>query len=277
VTDNDHMGGNPEAGSDIENEIETSPVRQLADRPHDGGGSWNPETAAPSGSVGRPEAVVERHWKGHGRQPAERVAERSFKGGVGEQGRVQASIEGVVIRVAADMAGVAKSPHQGNPAANSRGDTQEVIVGEVADHEITRFGESAHSQHVPSETTRRAPFREVGESPRTAAETSLEIATSDEEEPRLDPDCVQGAAAELGHRAGTGPLVGEDNEAHPHMRTIERFPRHRAAGCGWRLRVDGNRGDPGWQTAGLRVVCGGAGAGFHKRGRGSGVGGVDGG
>ena len=63
---------------------------------------------------------------------------------------------------------------------------------------------------------RPAFFGEPGRGPRVPVETSFEVSTADEEQPRIDPCAVESPTVELSDSTGTGPLVGEYDHADSH-------------------------------------------------------------
>ena len=63
-------------------------------------------------------------------------------------------------------------------------------------------------------------FDQPRRGPVVPIETSFEIATTDKEQPCVDPYAVQSTTIELRHGTRAGPLVGEDDHAHPHRQSI---------------------------------------------------------
>jgi len=51
-------------------------------------------------------------------------------------------------------------------------------------------------------------------------ETSFEIATTDKEQPCVDPYAVQSTTIELRHGTRAGPLVGKYDQSDPHRQSI---------------------------------------------------------
>jgi len=139
---------------------------------------------------------------------------------VGAHGRGQASIEKTVVGIVPEVAGVAKRADQRNRAVDARRHTQQVVVGEVADDDVASCGQTGDCSEIRSKVGNRAFLDEAGLGPRDVFETSLEVATADEEKPRVDPGTVKGTTVELCHSTRASPLVGKDNHAYSHRQSI---------------------------------------------------------
>ena len=92
-----------------------------------------------------------------------------------------------------------------NPAAVKLRKSDLPIAGKVSDR-----------PEVRPKMCRSSFLEQLRCRPGATRQVALEIAAADKEQSRVDPCGTEGAARELCHRTGAGPLVREDNEAHPH-------------------------------------------------------------
>jgi hypothetical protein len=209
-----------EPGRGVEKELESPPYRELAHRANDVSVGGNSEMISPPGSVGRSEPILERHRQDSCRKAGCRMLEIDFEARVGAQGRGQASIKITMVRVASDVTGVAERANQRGVPMDPSGDTQEVVVREVADDDVAFAGQPGDQPEIRSEMRRPSFLHKAGHGPRARIETPLEVATADEEQACVDPCSVEGTTVELGHCTRTGPLVRENDHAHPHRQSI---------------------------------------------------------
>ncbi len=227
MTDDHDVRRHREAGRGVEQETEAPAPRELAGRADDRNPGRYPETIPRNRSIGRFEPFLERHrqngcWK-VGRTPSH----TALKGGVCAQGRGQASIEKTVVGVAPDVTGVAEGTDKGNAPVDTGGHAQQLVVGEMTDDDFALPGLGSDRPKVRSEMCRASFTEEDGFGPLAFFEPPFEVATADEEQLRVDPGGVEGAAVEFGHGPGAGPLVGENNYADSHVRKVIYFSNSR--------------------------------------------------
>ena len=206
-----------EPGRGVEKEFKAPSLGELADSTDEMSVGGNSEMISPPGSVGRAEPVIERHRQDSRRKAGRGSLEIALQTGVGTEGRGKASIEVTVVRVASDVTGTAERAYQRGVPMNPVGYAKEVVVGEVADDDVTIRGQPGNRLEIRSKMRRPAFLEKAGHGPRVRFETSFEVAAADEEHTGVDPGSPERTTAELGHGSSAGPLVGENDHAHPHQ------------------------------------------------------------
>jgi hypothetical protein len=100
---------------------------------------------------------------------------------------------------------------------DARSHTQQVVVGEVTDDDVALLGQGSDCPDIRSKMGQTSFLDKAGLGPPATSEASLEVATTDKEQPSVDPVLVEGTTAELGHGTCAGPLVSEYDHAHLHV------------------------------------------------------------
>jgi hypothetical protein len=129
-----------------------------------------------------------------------------------------------MVGVASDVAGVAERSNERDSTIDTGGHTQEVVVGEVTDDDVARVGQRSHRPDIRAKMCGSSLFDQPRRGPVMPGETPFEVATTDEEQPSVDPGVMKSAAGEFGNGTRSGPLVGKDDQTYPHRQSIAEQP-----------------------------------------------------